>query len=76
VEIPHFKIDEKILVALAIGAAVLALILARENSRLRRDLNQITESNIVVKKPCNCHEKEVNNYGNVSDASGPTTTNS
>lgn len=56
-EFPQIRFDKSVVVGLAIGAAVLAIVLYYENRSLRKDLVQMTGQ----RKPCNCQDKQSDN---------------
>lgn len=51
---PILKINQNLILVLAIGASVLAIVLYYENKKMREQL-------FPQRQPCNCHEHEVTN---------------
>lgn len=56
-EVPQIKISQTVIVGIAIGAAILAIVLFYENQSMRRDL---ISSHTPNRKPCGCDDASIN----------------
>jgi hypothetical protein len=62
VQIPEVKISQTIIYGIAAGAAIIAIVLWFENSKMRKELMQYASKQ--SKKPCNCDEAAPKSPGN------------
>jgi hypothetical protein len=61
-DIPKVKISNGVLIGIAVGAALLAIVLFYENQNMRKQLVQTVSG----KKPCGCNENQVNEVAHAS----------